>query len=162
MAIRDIHQSGDYNYTYSDAHKPIARVGVGERVRIHCVDCFENRLVDENQTYAEVCDYPYMNPQTGPVFIDRSEIIMKESYPVQVELVLVGNLPTPCNKLRVESAEPDENGHIKVDAYTVSNPDKMCAQVLEPFIAVIPLGEYTEGTYTVSINEEINGKFQLP
>lgn len=71
--IRDIEQVGGYNYTYSDAHEPIARVALGEQVRIHCVDCFENRLVDENMSYSEVCEYPYLNPQTGPVYIEGVE-----------------------------------------------------------------------------------------
>lgn len=100
--------------------------------------------------------------KTGPVFIDHSEIIMKESFPVQVELVLSGNLPTPCNKLRIVSAEPDEFGHIEIEAYSVSDPDVMCTQTLKPFIAVVPLGEYTDGTYTVAINNVESGDFQLP
>ena len=98
----------------------------------------------------------------GPVFIEHSEIIMKESYPVQVELVLAGNLPTPCNLLRVVHTEPDENGHIEIEAYSVVDLEKMCIQVLEPFTAVIPLGEYTEGTFTLSINNELMGEFKLP
>jgi len=69
-ATLDIHQKGPYRYTYSDAHEPIARVQPGQRVRIHCVDCFENRLVEETQSYAEVCEYPYLNPQTGPVYVE--------------------------------------------------------------------------------------------
>ena len=68
--VRDIEQPGAYNYTYSDAHQPIARIKTGETVRIHCVDCFENRLVDEAMSYGEVCEYPYLNPQTGPVFVE--------------------------------------------------------------------------------------------
>jgi hypothetical protein len=100
--------------------------------------------------------------QVGPVFIERSEIVMKESYPVQVELVIIGNLPTPCNQLRVVAAEPDENGHIEIEAYTLSDPGKMCAQVLKPFTAVVPLGEYTEGIFTLSINNELDGGFKLP
>ena len=73
MSIRDIEQSGGYNYTYSDSHEPIARVQIGERVRIHCVDCFENRIDDENLSYGDVCEYPYVNPQTGPIFVEGVE-----------------------------------------------------------------------------------------
>ena len=65
----EIRQKGPYCYTYSDAHRPIAKVRTGQRVRIHCVDCFENKLVNDRQTYAEVCEYPYLNPQTGPVYV---------------------------------------------------------------------------------------------
>jgi hypothetical protein len=90
------------------------------------------------------------------------EIILKESNPVQVELLIKGNLPTPCHQLRVVSAKPDEKGHIEIQAYTLSNPDTMCTQVLEPFTAIVPLGEYAEGPYTFSINDEIKREYKLP
>ena len=102
------------------------------------------------------------NFNRGPAFIDSMDIVLKESFPVQVELVLTGHLPTPCHQLRVVAADPDTVGNIEVEVYSVSDPDKMCIQVLEPFEAVFPLGEYTEGNYTVSINEELTGEFKLP
>ena len=71
--IVDIHQQQSYRYTYSAAHDPVANVAPGQCVRIHCVDCFENRIVREDQKFAEVCEYPYLNPQTGPVFVDGAE-----------------------------------------------------------------------------------------
>jgi hypothetical protein len=102
------------------------------------------------------------NLQAASVFIEHSEIVLKESDPVQVELVLVGHLPSPCHQLRVVALEPDNTGFIKVQAYSVSDPEKACVQVLEPFIAVVPLGSYSEGTFTLSINNEMNGEFTLP
>ncbi len=80
---RDIHQTGGYNYTYSDGHEPIAHAALGEQVRIHCVDCFENRLVDEDMHYSEICEYPYLNPQTGPVYIDG--VIAGDTLLVQID-----------------------------------------------------------------------------
>ena len=71
--VVEVHQPQRYRYTYSAAHEPIATVDPGQRVRIHCVDCFENRLVREDQSYSEVCEYPYLNPQTGPVFVNGAE-----------------------------------------------------------------------------------------
>jgi hypothetical protein len=100
--------------------------------------------------------------QPGPVYIEETRIVMKESYPVQVELVLTGDLPTPCHKLRVFASEPDADGHILVEAYTVTDPDRMCAQVLKPFKATVPLGDFTEGTFTYSVNDRFDGEFQLP
>ena len=102
------------------------------------------------------------NLQAAPAFVEYSEIISKESDPVQVELVLVGSLPSPCHQLRVFNSEPDNTGHIIVQTYSVTDPEKTCAQVLEPFIAVVPLGEYSEGTFTLSINDEMKREFTLP
>lgn len=69
----EIEQSGPYCYTYSDAHAPIARVRPQQRVRIRCVDCFENRLTDESMSLTEVNAFPYTNPQTGPVYVEGAE-----------------------------------------------------------------------------------------
>lgn len=98
----------------------------------------------------------------GPAFIDSTDIILKESYPVQVQLVLIGNLPTPCHLLRVVASDPDAGGRIEIEVYSVSDPEKMCIQVLEPFEAIIPLGDYTAGEYTISINGEPAAEFDLP
>lgn len=100
--------------------------------------------------------------QEGPVFIDAYDVVMKESSPVQVNLVVTGNLPTPCNHLRIVTADPDKNGNIAIKAYTVVDPDMMCTQVLKPFVAVVPLGDYAKGTYTFTINDELSGDFQIP
>lgn len=100
--------------------------------------------------------------QAATAFVEYSEIILNESDPVQVELVIVGNLPSPCHQLRVIASEPDDTGHIMVQAYSVTDPEKTCAQVLEPFTAVVPLGAYSEGTFTVSINNEMIGEFVIP
>ena len=72
-SILEIAQQGGYCYTYSDRHAPIARVQPGQRVRIHCVDCFENRLTDESMRISEATQFPYTNPQTGPVYIEGAE-----------------------------------------------------------------------------------------
>ena len=100
--------------------------------------------------------------QTSSVFVEYSELILKDSDPVQVDLVIVGELPSPCHQLRVVALEPDNTGFIKVQAYSVSDPENECVQVVEPFIAVVTLGSFSEGTFTLSINNEMNGEFAIP
>jgi hypothetical protein len=98
----------------------------------------------------------------GDVLIDESEIVLLESYPVQVKLQLVGNLPTPCHILRAVVSPPDKNNHIQVEVYSLSDPEQMCTQVLEPFTASLPLGNYTKGAFKVWVNEVEIGEFKLP
>ncbi|MGD2159458.1 MAG: hypothetical protein PVG32_21455 [Anaerolineales bacterium] len=98
----------------------------------------------------------------GEVFIDGSEVLLLESFPVQVQLRVVGNLPTPCNELRAVVSEPDDQSRIEVEIYSVRDPDMICTQVLEPFEANISIGDFTEGEYTIWVNGEQAGKFSLP
>jgi hypothetical protein len=98
----------------------------------------------------------------GKVFIDSNEILLLESYPVQVHMIIAGNLPTPCNELRLIVSPPDDNNRIEIEAYSVTEPNLMCTQVLEPFEARISLGNFTEGEFTVWIEGEQVGEFSLP
>ena len=95
----------------------------------------------------------------GDVQLDSAEVLVMESYPVQITLVLNGNLPTPCNQLRVTVEPPDEENRIQVDVYSVSDPGQMCTQVLEPFEVNFNLGSFSSGHYSVWVNEKMVGEF---
>ncbi len=99
------------------------------------------------------------NFSRGNVFIDSSDLLIMESFPVQIALVLRGNLPTPCNHLRVIANPPDEQNRIQVDVYSVIDPAETCIQVLEPFEANIMLGSFPSGHYSVWVNGEMVAEF---
>ena len=71
-AIREIRQPGEFQYTFGPYAAPIARVARGERVMIHTVDAFGDQLTSEDQAPTSVLG-PYLNPQTGPLFIEGAE-----------------------------------------------------------------------------------------
>ncbi|MDO8754446.1 MAG: hypothetical protein Q7J80_11170, partial [Anaerolineales bacterium] len=83
-----------------------------------------------------------------------------ESYPLQFVLALKGSLPTPCHQLRVAVNPPDAGDNVVVAVYSVSIPDEMCVQVLEPFEVNIPLGSFPAGRYTLWVNGEMLTEFQ--
>jgi hypothetical protein len=99
------------------------------------------------------------NLTRGNVYIDRSELLIMESNPIQIALMLRGSLPTPCNKLRVIASPPDEQNRIQVDVYSVIDPEQICVQVLEPFEANTGLGSFPSGHYSVWVNGEMIGEF---
>ena len=73
MSIREIHQIGPYCYTYSPFHKPIAQVEPGERVCIYTPDAFENKMTPQVEHMSDVLNFPFLNPQTGPVIVRGAE-----------------------------------------------------------------------------------------
>jgi len=95
----------------------------------------------------------------GEVFIEEKGLLVRESYPPQISLSMSGNLPTPCHELRVQVSEPDEKNNIQVEAYSVTDPNMMCTQVLKPFQASIDLGTFPSGHYSVYVNGELAGEF---
>src|SRR5688572_26593677 len=67
---RTIKQKGPFAYTYSPFHKPIARVHPGEVVTLLTADAFENKLNSPRDLCTRKCRFPFVNPQTGPLFIE--------------------------------------------------------------------------------------------
>jgi hypothetical protein len=97
----------------------------------------------------------------GEVFIDTQEILLLESFPVQVVLKVSGSLPTPCHVLRAEVSAPDSQNNINVELWSLSEPEVVCVQVLQAFETSIPLGSYPAGDYMIFVNGEKAGEFTL-
>ena len=99
-------------------------------------------------------------PQSN-ISIESAEILLLESFPVQVRLHLEGSKPTPCHTLQWEVSEPDAQGHIEVGIWAVTEPEVLCIQVIEQFEVQIPLGSYTQGAFSVWVNGERVGAFEI-
>jgi hypothetical protein len=95
----------------------------------------------------------------GNVYLNEVSFVIRESFPPQISLQVQGDLPTPCNQLRVDIEAPDAENRIEVELYSVSDPNRVCADVLKPFEEAIHLGIYPTGHYTVWVNGEMAGEF---
>jgi hypothetical protein len=95
----------------------------------------------------------------GNAYLNEASVVIRESFPPQISLSIRGDLPTPCNQLRVDVGAPDQDNRITVDLYSVIDPDRMCVQVLKPFEESIDLGTFPSGHYTVWVNGELVGEF---
>ena len=93
------------------------------------------------------------------IYLDSSSIVSQGSNPVQFFLSIKGNLPTPCNQLRVLVNAPDSQNRIMLEVYSVADPNRMCTQILKPFEQMISLGSFPDGHYTIYINGKQVGEF---
>ena len=87
-----------------------------------------------------------------PVYIDGVDILLLESWPVQVQAVVRGSLPTPCSRLAWIVDGPDAGGRITLTVYSTVDMDEICTQVLQPFEHSIPVGSLTSGDYVLVVN----------
>ena len=99
--------------------------------------------------------------QRSQVFLEleSSDLLIMESYPIQVNAILNGNLPDPCHQLRVVVTPANANNEINLEVYSVVDSSQACITVIEPFSATIPLGSYAGGHYSVFVNGELLGEF---
>jgi hypothetical protein len=95
----------------------------------------------------------------GEATIVESDVLLLESYPVQVMLNLKGTLSTPCHHLRARVDPPDSENRIQVEVFSLYDPNEICVQVLQEYETNIPLGTFPDGSYTVWVNEGQVGEF---
>jgi hypothetical protein len=97
------------------------------------------------------------------VFIDyaNSRIVVNKGEPIKVYAILKGYLPSPCHQLRVAQKPVDVKGGIFLEAYSLIAPGTTCIEMLQPFYASIYLGIFSKGQYSVYVNGQILGSFDL-
>ena len=95
----------------------------------------------------------------SPFFVDSTDILLMESFPVQVALRVNGNLPSPCHQPVWEIE--DDGTAIHVTLATVADDDRACTQVLVPTELSVPLGSFESGGRTVILNGEEVGDFEI-
>ena len=106
------------------------------------------------------------SPLGSPAYVDSAELLIMESYPVQVAVWVEGNLPTPCHEFRYQYEIQDFGAEKRMDitVYSEADPVALCTQVLEPFEEriLLDLENAPEGTYVVYVNGELVGEFTYP
>ena len=89
----------------------------------------------------------------GTANVENIEIMILESFPVQVQVKATGNLPDGCTEIHEIETEREGNT-FKVSISTKRPRDAICTQALVPFTETIPLEVrgLEAGTYTVDVN----------
>lgn len=96
--------------------------------------------------------------------VQNTQMIVMESYPIQVTLEIQGELPTPCHRLMVQFNEPDSDNNIEVEIYSLVHPSEICIQVIEPFSERISFPTEILGfdSYSVFVNGTFVGSITYP
>ena len=58
-----------YAWTFG-GREPLAHIRPGAVLRLFTEDCFAGRVRTERDLVSEVCEFPFINPQTGPFYVE--------------------------------------------------------------------------------------------
>jgi acetamidase/formamidase len=61
-----------YAWTFGGA-APVARISPGTVLELWTEDCFAGRVQSKEDLVSQVCEFPYLNPQTGPFYVEGAE-----------------------------------------------------------------------------------------
>lgn len=118
--------------------------------------------VDATAAATEAATVPPTNQTLrGQATVDSIDIMMLESFPVQVNVVARGNLPDSCTQIDDAIAQRTDDV-FRVVITTIRPPDAVCTQGLVPFEESISLdvAGLPAGAYTVNVND-VSGTFTL-
>src|SRR6202034_3172385 len=65
-------EAGQYVWTFGGA-APAAPITPGTVLELWTEDCFAGRVRGREDLVAQVCEFPYLNPQTGPFYVEGAE-----------------------------------------------------------------------------------------
>lgn len=100
-------------------------------------------------------------PARSQASVDSIQVLLQESFPVQVTVTARGELPDGCTKLE-EVVQQQSGNTFRVILTTLRDPSQVCTQALVPFEETIPLevAGLKAGAYSVMVNG-ISGSFTL-
>lgn len=128
--------------------------------------CAETPPVPENETGSEDGTD---DEGTGDEYIYRDavveeiDILILESFPVQVRVSVTGYLPDGCTQIDEENVDFDDEENIFTVGITTIRPaDAMCTEAIVPYETSIALDVYglEKGIYTVNVNG-VRDQFEL-
>ncbi len=93
----------------------------------------------------------------GEVWITSTDLLIMESFPIQVSLQVEGEKPTPCHEIFWTAEDTGEA--IEITMISQVNSDQACTQVIEPFMISVPLGSWADESRDVILNGEPAGSF---
>ncbi len=110
----------------------------------------------DNKNESQDGDYIYRT-----AVVESTEIMVLESFPVQIHVVVKGYLPDGCTE--IDRVEKERDGNTFTVTITTKRPkDMMCTQAIVPYEKVVPLDVYglKAGTYDVNVNT-VTDSFEL-
>ncbi len=64
---------GAYHYVYGPFARPVLTVDPGAVIACETHDAFEGKIRHETDKPSEILNFPFLNPQNGPVFVNGAE-----------------------------------------------------------------------------------------
>ncbi len=66
-------EQGRYHYVYGPYADPALRVRPGAVIAVETHDAFEGRVTSESDRPSDILNFPYLNPQNGPIWVEGAE-----------------------------------------------------------------------------------------
>lgn len=144
-----IEDQGTFHYVYGPYVEPVLKVSPGAVVTVETHDAFEGKIKAETDKPSEILNFPFLNPQTGPIAVEGAEkgdclavhirsIKPRGPQPVGTTCLIpeFGGLVATGNTAMLNAPIPEKVKKIRVDEQGVYWSDRITLPY-EPFIGTI-------------------------
>lgn len=165
---------GKYHYVYGAFAEPILAVDPGAVISAETHDAFEGAIKTEQDMPSEKLNFPFLNPQNGPVWINGAEkgdclavhiksIVPRGPQPRGTTVIMPefgGLVPTADTALLTEPL-PERVKKVEVDAVTGVKWNDRITLPYEPFIGTIGTAPEIEAISSL-VPDYYGGNMDLP
>ncbi|MCB4768465.1 acetamidase/formamidase family protein [Ancylobacter sp. Lp-2] len=143
-------EQGTYHYVYGPYVDPVLKVQPGAVVAAETHDAFEGKIKHETDNPLEILNFPYLNPQNGPIFVEGAEkgdtlavhirsIVPRGEQPVGTTLIMpdFGGLVPTKDTAMLNAPLPIKVKKLHVDAETGTRWSDKLTLPYVPFIGTI-------------------------
>ena len=133
-------------YTFGGV-EPVVAIRPGTVVRTSTLDCFAGRVRSTSDLVSQVCDQRYINPQTGPFFVEGAQpgdtlavhfvsIEPRQAWGVSTTVPLFGSLTGTATTALLHPPLPERTWFYELD---LAGRSVRYAALDSPFTAALPL-----------------------
>src|SRR5216683_1038500 len=167
-----------YAWTFGGA-APLARIKPGDVLDLYTEDCFGGKVRSEKDLFTKVCEYPFVNPQTGPFYVDGAEpgdtlaihlidVQPARDWAASVTVPLFGALTGTHYTQTLQDPLPEKTWIYKVDQasktvrFQALDSDYGTSFPLEPFHGTIGVAPAAFEARNVLVPEAFGGNMDTP
>jgi len=165
---------GKYHYVYGAFVDPVLTVDPGAVVAAETHDAFEGAIQNETDKPSEILNFPYLNPQNGPIYVNGAEkgdclavyiesIVPRGPQPRGTTVIMpeFGGLVPTAETALLTSPLPERVRKLEIDAETGTKWNERITLPYEPFIGTIGTAPEIEAISSL-VPDYYGGNMDLP
>ena len=165
---------GSYPYVYGAFEKPVLTVDPGAVISAETHDAFEGKIQHETDKPSEILNFPYLNPQNGPIYVNGAEkgdclavyiesIVPRGPQPRGTTVIMpeFGGLVPTADTALLTAPLPERVRKLHVDIDTGVKWSDRITLPYEPFIGTIGTAPEIEAISSL-VPDYYGGNMDLP
>ncbi len=167
-------EQGSYPYIYTASLEPVLTVDPGAVIVAETHDAFEGKIRHETDKPSEILNFPYLNPQNGPIYVNGAEkgdclavyiesIVPRGEQPRGTTVIMpeFGGLVPTADTALLTAPLPERVRKLHIDVESGTKWNDRITLPYEPFIGTLGVSPQAEAISSL-VPDYYGGNMDLP